>query len=267
MRKPKKEMTVKEADKIKELKQELRRAFREARVDELNDRETKERMFAPITEQLVEVKNAIKQADEDLSKKLEIASYLQAPIATSSPVKKRKLVTFGPTNTFEIKPTEGASALVDTASDETVVNMNSTLSSIMDKVDRNEIPSNSVGPKGIGSIARLYIRQDDKQFGIWGKEDKIYIGDQQIQVDEDNIIIQNVKYKGTHGLWRLLTDPLGPDPDKYTQEDLKVYKKILIQTNSLYQKNDPTTNKVKSSTGKKWRDLIAPIWKEIKAKA
>ncbi|KAF6205544.1 hypothetical protein GE061_019717 [Apolygus lucorum] len=260
LRKPKKEMTVKEANKIRERKQKLRRDFREARVDMLNDKEIKESMFAPITEKLVEVKNALKQADEDIIKKLELVPYTQASIATSSP--RKKVVTFGPTNTFEINPTETDHDIADETMTEPASNV---LSSIVDMVDLNEQPSSSVGPKGIGDIARLYIRHGDKQFGIWGNEDKIYIGDKQIQVDEDDIIIQNVKYRGTHGLWRLLTDPEGPEPSKYTPDDLNIYKIILVKTNSIYQKNDPTTGLPKSSKGKKYRELITPIWKELKA--
>jgi hypothetical protein len=43
-----------------------------------------------------------------------------------------------------------------------------------------------------------------------------------------------------------------------------LYKDILKKTRSIYQNNDPSTKKPKSSSGKKWNDLVSQIWKEIK---
>ena len=56
-----------------------------------------------------------------------------------------------------------------------------------------------------------------------------------------------------------------PDKSIYNDEDELLYKDLLIRTNNIYQNNNPNQNKPKSSSGKKWRDIIAPIWKEIKA--
>jgi hypothetical protein len=61
---------------------------RQARLDKVTDREGKEKAFEPIMEQLDKVEKAVKQTDEDLSKKLE-----QIPInkkTESSPEIKKK---------------------------------------------------------------------------------------------------------------------------------------------------------------------------------
>ena len=35
-----------------------------------------------------------------------------------------------------------------------------------------------------------------------------------------------------------------------------------METNSVYQNNDPTTKLPKSSTGKEWKELVSSIWKK-----
>jgi len=90
------------------------------------------------------------------------------------------------------------------------------------------------------------------------------------------LIINNKRYKGTHGLWRLLTNPnkkLDKDTyeswwankDNFTEKDYTLYKEILNKTHSIYQNNDQTTKKNQSlvvvKNGKKFVSLI---WKEIK---
>jgi hypothetical protein len=37
-----------------------------------------------------------------------------------------------------------------------------------------------------------------------------------------------------------------------------------MATDAIYQNNDPSTNTSKSNSGKKWKELVSKIWKEIK---
>ena len=41
---------------------------------------------------------------------------------------------------------------------------------------------------------------------------------------------------------------------------------MLVQTNTIYQENDPTKPKQKSSGGNKWINLVSPVWDRIKPK-
>ena len=41
---------------------------------------------------------------------------------------------------------------------------------------------------------------------------------------------------------------------------------MLVRTNTIYQENDPTKPKPKSSGGSKWKNLISPVWDMIKPK-
>ena len=90
------------------------------------------------------------------------------------------------------------------------------------------------------------------------------------------MIINNKKYKGTHGLRMLSTNPdkksledtynlWWTNEDNYTEEDYNTYKEILNITHSVYQNNGLSSDKPKSSSGKKWNELVSPMWKEHKA--
>ena len=126
----------------------------------------------------------------------------------------------------------------------------------------------------IGAIAQKYLKgafskenKTDTTFGIREKDGVFFIGDKQAYIDNDDILIKDgnneFKYLGTPGLWELIQSN-EPDEIICTDEDKLQYKDLLIRTNNIYQNNDPNQNKPKSSSGKKWRDIIAPIWKEIK---
>ena len=90
------------------------------------------------------------------------------------------------------------------------------------------------------------------------------------------MIINDERYKGTHGLWKILTNPNRKKVDKetydtwrtnkdnFTEKDLNSYKEILKKTYSIHQNNDPSSKIPKSSTGKEWKELVSQTWKEIK---
>ena len=103
----------------------------------------------------------------------------------------------------------------------------------------------------------------DKVFGMVKKDKYYYIGDKPIKIKGDNIIIDDKEYTGTDGLWELIISN-NPQEGKYTEEDFINYGELLIQTNAIYQNNNPNNTKPKSSSSDKWKYLISPIWKEIK---
>ena len=105
----------------------------------------------------------------------------------------------------------------------------------------------------------------DKVFGIVKKDKNYYIGDKRIKIKDDNIIINDKEYEGTPGLWELIVSK-EPQEGIYTEDDFLNYGKILKQTNAIYQGNNPNQNYPKSSSSVKWKQLIKPIWEDIKSK-
>ena len=66
-----------------------------------------------------------------------------------------------------------------------------------------------VTSKGLGALPRKYISFQDKIFGIWYDDKGFYIGNEsnKVIIDNNDLIVNDERYKGTHGLWRLLTNP------------------------------------------------------------
>lgn len=81
-----------------------------------------------------------------------------------------------------------------------------------------------------------------------------------VRIDHHDIIIGNKRYKGIHGLWRVLTCVEKPSDDLYTEYNIKNYSRILFDTNSNYKNNHACTRKPKSSKGDKYMNLISNTW-------
>jgi hypothetical protein len=61
----------------------------------------------------------------------------------------------------------------------------------------------------LGALPRRYLPFQDKIFGICYDSDRFYIGNKnsEVIIDGNDLSINNEKYRGTHGLWKLLTNP------------------------------------------------------------
>ena len=87
-------------------------------------------------------------------------------------------------------------------------------------------------------------KQLDQYFGIYKKDDKYMMGDEEIKVDEfNNISIENTTIKGTKGLWRLI---MMKKPETYEQEDLENYVELLNRTHAI---NIPNKTEVSQKPG------------------
>ena len=121
-----------------------------------------------------------------------------------------------------------------------------------------------LGTLAVYSLIEAFTKEGvDKTFGLHAKNKKFHIGDKPVTIKNNDIIIEGKKYDGSPGLWELITSN---NPQKFTEEDYINYINLLVQTNTIYQGNDPKNTKPKSSGGSKWNNLIGPIWEEIKPK-
>ena len=120
-------------------------------------------------------------------------------------------------------------------------------------------------PTNIGSIAGKYLMKFaskdgvDKTFGLYDKDGAFYMGDKQVLISGNNLIVNDKEYQGTPGLWELITSKT-PDSEIFTDGDYEQYQNILVETNAMRQNNDPTSTKPKGSRGQKWRVYVKPIW-------
>ena len=91
-----------------------------------------------------------------------------------------------------------------------------------------------------------------------------YIGNKQVTIVDNNIMVEDEVFKGTPGLWELITSSRDPDKNIYTGKDYENYSKLMKKTNALYQNNDPESPFPKSSGGEKWTKLLSPMWDKYK---
>ena len=123
--------------------------------------------------------------------------------------------------------------------------------------------------KDLGDIAKKYLtyatgKDSDRIFGIYPDENnKLKIGNKFLKFKGNNIIIDDKEYTGTEGLWELIVSK-EPQEGIYTDDDYIEYINLLVQTNTIHQKNDPNTPYPKSSSSEKWKNLISPVWEHIR---
>ena len=133
---------------------------------------------------------------------------------------------------------------------------------IFPALEMTEKEKTNLGPIATNALMGLASKGGiDKSFGLDVKNKRFQIGDKPITIKDDNIIIEGVEYEGTRGLWELI---MSNEPRNFTEEDFTNYGELLIQTNTIYQNNNPNQNRAKSSGGYKWNNLIKPIWEEVK---
>ena len=128
-----------------------------------------------------------------------------------------------------------------------------------------DIPKEDIlqlGPTAVNALKRFLTKEGaDKTFGIYDKDGKFYIGNKEVGIKDNNIIVDNEEYRGTAGLWELVVSK-DPNKDIYNPIDHENYRKLLIQTNAMQSVNNP--NKPKSNKGTKWKNVVRSIWNEHK---
>ena len=108
----------------------------------------------------------------------------------------------------------------------------------------------------------------DRTYGIYAKDKRFYMGNKRIDIKDNDIIINNadeggtnVKFDGTPGLWRLITEKNIPDKTEFTPQELASYFIMMFYTKTIYIGNDPTRGK-RGGTSEKLK-LIKPFVKLI----
>ena len=113
---------------------------------------------------------------------------------------------------------------------------------------------------GLGEIAKEYLKRPntDETFGIRNEKGLSYIGNKQVIIVNNNIIVDDRKFKGTRGLWELLMSK-NPNTLHIDDNDYNEYSKLMVKTNALHKDYNPKNPYPRSSRGSKW-NLIRDIW-------
>ena len=120
----------------------------------------------------------------------------------------------------------------------------------------------NLGPLAVNALLQAFTKKNiDLAFGLYAREGKFKIGNKEVNIEDNDIKVDDIIFEGTPGFWELVTSK---NPENYEPEDLEKYQQLVILTNTAYQGNDPKNNKAKSSKSPKWRNIIKPIWEQIK---
>ena len=114
----------------------------------------------------------------------------------------------------------------------------------------------------IGPIARKYIQSNlgraTTKAGLYSEDDNLKIGYRPVKIENDDIIIGDTPFKGTVGLWKLITSKDIPNKTEYKAEDLADYITIMHITKATYDKNNKRVG-----GNDKMNKLIKPLVKAL----
>ena len=118
--------------------------------------------------------------------------------------------------------------------------------------------SGEASPLGLGEIAEEYLKDPnrDKILGIREEKGLYYIGNKQVTIADNNILVGDEKFTGTPGLWELL---MSKNPEDFTDNDYDEYEKLMVKTNALHKNYNPNNPYPRSSRSDKWY-LVSQIW-------
>ena len=114
----------------------------------------------------------------------------------------------------------------------------------------------------IGPIARKYIQSNlgraTTKAGLYSEDDNLKIGYRPVKIENDDIIIGDTPFKGTVGLWKLITNKDIPDKTEYNAKDIADYITIMHITKATYDKNNKRVG-----GNDKMNKLIKPLVKAL----
>ena len=134
---------------------------------------------------------------------------------------------------------------------------------VFPSIEFNERDITNLGSIAVNNLKRYFKpNEGDLSTGIRDKDGSFYIGSEPVRIRENNIIIDNTEYRGTSGLWNLLTSKNIPDKSEYTPEDLVNYSYIMVKTNTARNKYNPR-GQYRGGNNRKMNELIKPFVREL----
>ena len=132
------------------------------------------------------------------------------------------------------------------------------LNQVFPSIDFNKSDITTLGETAVKYL-KGYFKKDiaDTVAGVRDEDGNFKIGSEPILIKDNDIIIKGNEYKGTSGLWKLITSKNIPDISEYTPEDLNNYIQIMSKTNTIRIDYNPL-NKRRGGNNNKMNNLIKP---------
>ena len=134
---------------------------------------------------------------------------------------------------------------------------------VFPSIEFNERDITNLGSIAVNNLKRYFKpNEGDLSTGIHDKNGSFYIGSEPVKIRDNTIFIDNTEYRGTPGLWKLITSKNIPDKSEYTPEDLISYSYIMVKTNTARNKYNPR-GQYRGGSNRKMNELIKPFVREL----
>ena len=132
------------------------------------------------------------------------------------------------------------------------------LNQVFPSIDFNKSDITTLGETAVKNL-KEYYRKDkaDMISGIRDEGGSFKIGSEPVKIEDDDIFINDKRFKGTPGLWKLITNKNIPNISEYTPKDLSNYIEIMSKTNTIRYNYNPL-NKRRGGSNYKMNELIKP---------
>lgn len=100
---------------------------------------------------------------------------------------------------------------------------------------------------------------DDVPYGVRNERGKQFMGTARVVLYDNYVQVGSKKYKMTEGIKECLFKKI-PRMDLITEDDLKHYKSMILDTN-VHRRDFSPTKPIKSNKGRKYLNIIRPMFK------
>lgn len=233
--------------KINEVSRAIRRKYLALKLGKAEEDESLNRILKPIVEPL-----------HDIRKNMTVGSIQQTPSsksmttpAPSRPVKFLRDEVMG--EVFSEDPEEEADLTFDEIKSQydQLVKYNKP---VIDEYLEQFLPLPRYYIEGFFTNNDSYDQNSGARFDL--TTNKLFIGNKELQIDDNNVIVDNRPYQGTKGLYELI---FMKKPHGYNKTDLKNYKEIL-DISSAHKRDYNPQGQLKGNKYHKYKNIIKPLF-------
>jgi len=270
------------SEQYEALKRRLKRKFRDAKLETGAETEHLRKMFKPVTDPILEQTKQHKLDSEAAAAQRQ--QQLKELLAIEAGQQHQQEQHGERLRNIQLALETATGGAADEDSDSEIAfnagarrRHSSSMSALTPRTPRIEAApypedASLLGDVQLGPLATKYLSMfaarealTDPTFGIrYDPEKKRYmIGAMVVDFAGDDLVVGGKKYEGTDALWQLmmLKNPHKPHDD---DPSLRAYHDILGRSKAVYQNNDDSTRRLKSSAGHKYTTFIKPVWGQQK---
>lgn len=247
---------------IARLRETIKRKYLRMRYGDVDAEQLLTKQYSPILNELSKIKDstaaAAAAAIHNVTPKVEVKNETKEKYEMTENEGVETSATTMPPTTAESTPNV---SFMDT---DVIAETSDSLESLLSTPQGRSESAQWIGRTFKNALTQRYLLKmikDDKRsidhtYGPRISEDGVMIGNKSVQFSDDGkIIIDNVNYRGTSGLYELMFKRQ-PKDGTYTEADLQAYKDICIQASVHKRRYDPHGQVNRNPNSLKYKKVI-----------